>query len=113
MALPSYKDIVELLKKGATVEAQEQIMALREGALQLQEDNFGLREKVKNLEESLRVKEQLIFDGSSYWLGDGKKSDGPFCQHCYDTSAKLVRLQDWGDTWSCFACKNYPAKKRQ
>lgn len=28
MALPTYKDIVDLMKKGATVEAQEQIMAL-------------------------------------------------------------------------------------
>ncbi|MDO9559856.1 MAG: hypothetical protein Q7I89_09270 [Syntrophales bacterium] len=113
MALPTYKDIVELLKKGATVEAQEQIMALREGALLLQEENFGLREKVKNLEESLRIKGQLTFDGSSYWLYDGSKADGPFCQHCYDTSGKLVRLQDWGERWSCFACKNYPEKKRR
>lgn len=113
MALPSYKDIVELLKKGATVEAQEQIMALREGALILQEENFGLREKVKTLEESLRVKGQLSFDGSAYWLDDGTISDGPFCQHCYDTSGKLVRLQDWEDTWSCFACKTYPEKKRR
>jgi len=111
MALPSYKDIVELLKKGATVEAQEQIMALREGALLLQEENFGLREKVKNLEEAMRTKEQLIFDGASYWLGDGSKKDGPFCQHCYDTNGKLIRLQDWGETWCCFACKNHSDKK--
>lgn len=113
MALPSYKDIVELLKKGATVEAQEQIMALREGALLLQEENFGLREKVQNLEESLRVKGQLNFDGSSYWLDDENKADGPFCQHCYDTNEKLVRLQDWGESWACFACKTYPEKKRR
>ena len=114
MALPTYKDIVELLKKGATVEAQEQIMALREGALMLQEENFGLREKVKNLEESLQIKGQLTFDGSSYWLDDGSKADGPFCQHCYDISGKLVRLQDWGDNkWHCYACKNYPVKKRR
>ena len=113
MALPTYKDIVELLKKGATVEAQEQIMELREGALALQEENFGLREKVRNLEESLRIKGQLQFDGASYWLSDGNKTDGPFCQHCYDTSGKLIRLQDWGDTWNCFACKNYPEKKRR
>ena len=111
MALPSYKDIIELLKKGATVEAQEQIMALREGALMLQEENFDLREKVKTLETSLQVKGQINFDGASYWLDDGTKSDGPFCQHCYDISGKLVRLQDWGDTRLCFACKNQSDKK--
>lgn len=111
MALPTYKDIVDLLKKGATVEAQEQIIALREGALLLQEENFGLREKVRSLEESLRIKGQLTFDGASYWLNDGSKTDGPFCQHCYDTGGKFVRLQDWEDTWLCFACKNLPNKK--
>lgn len=112
MALPTYKDIVDLIKKGATVEAQEQIMVLREGALQLQEENFQLREKVKDLEESLKIKGQFTFDGSSYWLEDESRTDGPFCQHCYDTVGKLIRLQDWGDTWLCFACKNLPEKQR-
>lgn len=110
MALPSYKDIIDLIKKGATVEAQEQIMALREGALALQEENFGLREKIKTLEESMQIKGQLKFDGASYWLIDGSTKDGPFCQHCYDTTEKLVRLQDWEDSWLCYACKNLPNK---
>lgn len=112
MALPSYKDIVELMKKGATVEAQEKIMVLREGAIELQEENLGLRERVKALEEALRIKGQLSFDGSVYWLEDDNKKDGPFCQHCYDTDKKLVRLQDWGDSWLCFACKTRPEKRR-
>lgn len=111
MALPTYKDIVDLIKKGATVEAQEQIMALREGALGLQEENIALRDKVRSLEDSLRVKGQIQFDGASYWLKEGNSTDGPFCQHCYDTDGKLVRLQDWGDSWMCFACKNLPDKK--
>jgi|SRR6266850_3704109 len=111
MALPSYKDIVELIKKGATVEAQEQIMALREAALELQEANFTLREQVKNLEEALRTKGRLQFDGGMYWLAEGSKRDGPFCQHCHDVNGKLVRLQDWGDSWLCYACKQSPDKR--
>ena len=112
MALPSYKDIVELIKKGATVEAQEQLMALREAALALQEDNLALRERVKILEEALRTKGQLQFDGAVYWLDEGVNRDGPFCQHCYDVNDKLVRLQDWGDSWLCYACKQTPDKRR-
>ncbi len=38
MALPRYKEIVELVKKGATLEAQEKIIELREAALELQEE---------------------------------------------------------------------------
>ena len=40
MALPTYKDIVELMKKDTTVEAQEQIMALREASLYIQKIIF-------------------------------------------------------------------------
>ncbi|MEJ5375979.1 MAG: hypothetical protein WHX93_05330 [bacterium] len=105
MALPTYKDIVDLIKKGATVEAQEQIMALREAALELQEQNIELRDRVRSLEEALRTRERLEFDGRTYWLRDGNAADGPYCQHCYDANAKLIRLQDWGDTWFCVACK--------
>ena len=55
MTLPSYKDILELLKAGATIEAQEKIMELRQAALSIQEDNVQLRNRVLELEA--RVKE--------------------------------------------------------
>ena len=41
--LPKYRDIVDLLKKGSTLEAQEQIMRLREGALELQRRKSGTK----------------------------------------------------------------------
>src|SRR5260221_9721588 len=108
MALPSYKDIIELIKKGATVEAQEQIMALREAAPTLQEDNFALRERVRAIEEELRLKDSLVFDGTSYYMSSDEPDDpdGPFCQRCYDVEKKLVRLQNWDETtYACFSCK--------
>lgn len=61
MALPSYKDIFELLKAGATIEAQERIMELRQAALSIQEDNTQLRNRVLELEA--RVKELESADG--------------------------------------------------
>lgn len=112
MALPSYKEIVDLIKKGATFEAQEQIMALREAAIELQEDNLALRDKVKALEEQLRIKSQIQFDGSVYWLADGDARTGPYCQRCYDVEQRLVRLQDWDeDVWVCHACKVMPPRQ--
>ena len=109
MAIPTYKDILELIKKGATVEAQEKIMELRETALGFQEENFSLRERIRLLEDDLKIKQQLKFEGASYWLNDGKTKDGPFCQRCYDVEKKLVRLQkgysDYSDGY-CIACKH-------
>lgn len=104
MALPTYKEIVDLIKKGATIEAQEKIMELREAALGLQEENFTFREKIRALEDELKVKKQLKFERTAYWLHNGHQKDGPFCQRCYDVQNILVRLQNYGSSWFCVAC---------
>jgi hypothetical protein len=109
-ALPNYRDIVDLLKKGATIEAQEKIMELRESALALQEENLSLRQKVIDLEESLRSRRGLQWDGGLYWrLQETGGREGPFCQKCLDVTDRLVRL--YRDTlnghacWMCRGCR--------
>lgn len=105
--LPKYQDIVELIKKGATVEAQEKIMELRETALELQEENVNLKSQVNELQQALKLKEQLRWSGSVYWLeAEAGKKEGPYCPRCYDVDGKLVRLQNWDTDWNCFQCKN-------
>jgi hypothetical protein len=59
MPIPSYKDIYELVKAGATIEAQEKIMELRQAAMDAQEENLGLRRRVMELEERVRELESL------------------------------------------------------
>jgi hypothetical protein len=107
--IPKYKDIMELVKKGATVEAQEQIMELREFALGLQEENFDLKEKTKSLEEALQLRKSVQWSEPYYFIVDGENKDGPYCQRCKDVDDNLVRLQGRNnDFWSCFECKaNY------
>lgn len=105
--LPNYKDIVDLLKKGSTLEAQEKIMELREGALALQEENLNLREKIKELEELLNQKKNLIWEAPLFWIKNGDSKEGPFCQKCYDSDEKLIRLQNVEQGhWHCKACNN-------
>jgi len=104
MALPNYKDIVELIKKGSTLEAQEKIMELREASLELQEENLNLREENKSLKEKIQLNEELDFDGKIYWLINKGEKIGPFCQKCFDSESKLIRLQSDGKYWDCYAC---------
>ena len=92
MSLPRYKEIVELIKKGSTLEAQEKIMVLREATLELQEENIVLKERVKELEETIRRKGKTIFEEGVYWSIENEERDGPFCQQCYDVDGLLVRL---------------------
>ena len=111
--LPKYSDIVDLIKKGATVEAQEKIMELRIGALEIQEENLALKSKVKELESLLDIKQNLEYKGQVYWrylsdeAGDYTIRDGPFCQRCYDADQKLIRLYDLKNGWwRCKLCSN-------
>jgi hypothetical protein len=118
--IPRYRDIIDLIKKGSTVEAQEKIMELREGALELQEENQFLKEKIRELEAKLKIQGNLQYDSGVYWLweedgaGDNTVKTGPFCQRCQDVDSRLVRLQGGeNDVWDCHGCgkttlgKNY------
>jgi hypothetical protein len=106
--LPRYKDIADLVKKGATVEAQEKIMELREAALELQEENLELKEQLNAIEKLLLDKSHLEYKAPFYWKISGDEKDGPFCQQCYDNSDKQIRLQvDNNDKWGCRTCKQH------
>jgi len=106
MALPNYKDIVELMKKGATIEAQEKIMELREAALALQEENISLKSQVMELQGKVRKLES--FEGEPCpkcrkpaWVVESSKPDLQFgdlggirreyrCTECGFTESQLV-----------------------
>lgn len=107
MALPTYNDIKDLVKKGLTVEAQEKIIELREAALERQDENIELKEKVKELEEALKIKGSVVYEAPYYFTEKNGKRDGPFCQNCYDGSEKLIRLQETGQKgcWKCHCCE--------
>ena len=104
--LPKYKDIVDLLKKGSTLEAQEKIMSLREGALELQEENQELKNKIRELEEKLKAKEDWESEKEKYklvnpWKGPGQvyalikeKADSEeahyLCTNCFHGKRKVI-----------------------
>lgn len=120
-ALSSVKtatDIVKLLKdSGLTLEKAEQrlklaelLSALAELRIQLADVQQVVVEKekrIKGLEERLDVKAKLRWEQPYYWVIDGDKKDGPFCQQCNDKDGKLIRLQGEGNgLWDCKTCKS-------
>lgn len=110
MALPDFNTALDLLKKGATLEAQEQISSLREKHVSLREENINLREENQKLKKQLSSQLTLTYEAPYYWKIEGTVKDGPFCQQCYDSSNELVRLQkddSYGEgAWECKKCKN-------
>jgi hypothetical protein len=108
LPLPTFKEAIDLIKKGGTIEAQEKIMELREAYIELQEENLNLRQRLRELEEAISIREKLIWEPPYYFLKiDESKKDGPFCQQCYDKDKKLIRLFRRSDhVWDCKSCKN-------
>ena len=88
----------------------ELISALADAKLDVvnvQEKLAAAEGQIRALEAELQIKGDIRWKEPLYWLeGDGR-TDGPFCQHCYDSDRKLVRLQGNGEGWyECKVCKN-------
>ncbi len=107
MALPDFNTALDLLKKGATLEAQEEITSLREVHVSLREENIKLREENLRLDSKLNSHKTLKYEDPYYWNIEGDVKDGPFCQLCHDKHEKQIRLQTGGikGYWKCYNCK--------
>jgi hypothetical protein len=88
-AIPGYKDIVDLIKKGATFEAQEKIMELREACMTLENEVHTLKKTVRDLEEALRFKEALSFQPPFYFMKDDAH---PFCPRCWEKDRRGIHI---------------------
>jgi len=93
MIAPVEKDILDLVHRGATGEAEKRIAALRDSAISAELEILKLKELVKALERELQLRDALSFDGQFYWTGSGEVKDGPYCQKCFDTEHILMRVQ--------------------
>jgi hypothetical protein len=102
--IPSYKDIKDVIAKSLTVEEQAKIIELMDMNYELREERIALKERIKELEEKLALKESLIYKEPAYWIKGSEGFDGPFCQICKDDRGKLVRLQTSLHKKECCAC---------
>jgi len=65
-------------------------------------------EKIQELENSLKIQNELEFEQPYYWKISDDKKDGPYCQKCYDENKKLIRLQDEANgSWRCLVCASF------
>jgi len=101
------KDIAELIKKYNDAELYQKIIDLRDEIFELRENNLNLKGKIKALKEEKKINKKIVFEKPYYWIKDGEKKDGPYCQKCFDDNKKLIRLQERKNGhWYCLVCKN-------
>lgn len=107
--LLNVSQIYELVKKGATLEAQEAILKYREEIIKLTEENLELKIELSDLNKKLILEEELEYRGEVYYRIKSKgKEEGPFCQRCYDVDGNLVRLVIYKSKgkYACYQCNN-------
>jgi len=101
---------VSLEKAESKLKFADLILALADAKVQIADIQQVLIEKdaeLRDATERLAVKEKLHWESPYYWLLDGTKKEGPFCQHCYDKNHELIRLQGNGEGyWDCKVCKS-------
>lgn len=119
-SIRSAYDIAKIIKDSSSSLAEAEvnlkladlINALAEAKFEIAEVQDLLLEKdraIKELEEELKLKANREYEPPYYWLNkeDGTK-DGPYCQPCFDTGGRYIRLQAEGNgSWRCLACKTY------
>ena len=87
---------------GALAEAKLQIVSVQD--IVTEKDKT-----IKELEQRLDLKRKMNFERPFYWIQDNNEKDGPYCQKCYDSEGKLIRLQqrENRDEWDCLECGGY------
>ncbi len=101
---------ISLDKAETKLKLSELINALADAKLEVvnvREELSQAESRVRELETELQVQGSIRWQEPLYWLDVKGAPDGPFCQHCYDSARKLIRLQGNGEGWyECKACKN-------
>lgn len=72
----------------------------------LENQCYTLEAELKSLKQQALSTQELTYEEPAYWKIQGKKREGPFCQVCYDTTDKRVRLHSDAESgWECKVCK--------
>jgi len=86
---------------GALADAKVEVAGIRELLVEREEE-------IRRLKDDLRVKGGMEYEQPYYFLRTENGKEGPFCQKCYDSNKKLIRLQLPGREgyWECNECKS-------
>lgn len=75
----------------------------------IKQELLNKAERIKELEEAQRIKDDLAWEDPFYYLTKSNKKDGPYCQTCYDTKKLLVRIprNDQDTHLKCNSCNKF------
>jgi hypothetical protein len=82
------KELIDLAKKGATVELELRLVRMQEKELELREELVQLKSERAEADKQKAVEKELELREGVYFR-EGK----PYCQLCWDSEKQLINLQ--------------------
>jgi|HubBroStandDraft_6_1064221.scaffolds.fasta_scaffold83021_2 hypothetical protein len=87
--LQDMKEVAELAKTLGNLDLYTRILELRTEMNEVNEEKLRLQLRVKELEERIRTKEEMIFKGP-FWYRNG--DDTPHCPACFEKDNRTIHL---------------------
>jgi len=107
------KAAMEMAQNANNAGVHKELIQIQIQVLELQNENYRLREEIRNLEEINTLVHDMKYKENPYW----NKDEGPYCSSCWDSDKKAIRLIVKNDfRASCPICKNevvYNAEKEK
>jgi len=82
------KDVNNIEINGQVIDIQQKVLDIQAKYAELQQENFSLRESNTLLTAKLKRRDEMKHAHGAYWT----KDDGPFCQTCWESDEKVIRL---------------------
>src|SRR5499427_6448984 len=97
------KDVAQAVHEIKNLELSQRIVNLHSDIVALVEENVRLKDEIKELKETLRLKREMKYKEPFYFV-DG--DDVPFCPACWESKSQPVHLSCLGEgplnlRWTC------------
>lgn len=111
-----YKGVQDTINKieleSNMIELKSNILDAKDNILELRSALADKDEEIAKLKSELKLRKELKYEAPVYWhYSEDDTKDGPFCQKCYDSDNKIIRLQihctEHDGAWDCNVCNSH------
>lgn len=88
-----FKTINDLFASGQHDKARHLLMEVQSRCIALRDEVSMLKIRLKTLEDTAFLAENLHLTDGFYWLTANDVRQGPFCPRCYESEGGLIRLE--------------------
>ncbi len=82
----------DILRKADKIQEYQQILDAMRQLTDQEAEISDLKKENRMLKEEIEVKKSVIHEDDSYFTLDNEIKNGPFCQLCYDSEGKFIRM---------------------